>query len=84
MGGPRIGFVHLPTTRLTSSSPSADDNDRPRSARSSTDGERPRSRRRSERSAPSGATARCRDGTPSFSTHRRGTCSHHGGVAEWY
>ena len=32
---------------------------------------------------PSGATARCRDGTFSFSEHRRGTCSHHGGVAEW-
>lgn len=32
---------------------------------------------------PSGATARCRDGTYSFSQHRQGTCSHHGGVAEW-
>lgn len=30
-----------------------------------------------------GATARCRDGTLSYSAHRRGTCSHHGGVAEW-
>jgi hypothetical protein len=26
-------------------------------------------------------TARCRDGTRSFSHHHRGTCSHHGGVA---
>ena len=34
-------------------------------------------------SAPAGASARCRDGTYSFSEHRRGTCSHHGGVAEW-
>lgn len=34
-------------------------------------------------SAPSGATAKCRDGSYSFSQHRRGTCSHHGGVAEW-
>ncbi len=33
--------------------------------------------------APAGATARCRDGTYSFSQHRRGTCSHHGGVAQW-
>ena len=33
--------------------------------------------------APAGATARCRDGTYSFSQSRRGTCSHHGGVAEW-
>jgi hypothetical protein len=32
---------------------------------------------------PAGASARCRDGTYSFSEHRRGTCSHHGGVAEW-
>lgn len=33
---------------------------------------------------PTGATARCRDGTLSYSANRRGTCSHHGGVAEWY
>jgi len=32
---------------------------------------------------PGGASARCRDGTYSFSEHRRGTCSHHGGVAQW-
>lgn len=31
-----------------------------------------------------GATARCRDGTLSYSQHRRGTCSHHGGVSVWY
>ena len=34
-------------------------------------------------SAPQGATAQCRDGTYSFSKHRNGTCSHHGGVAKW-
>lgn len=34
-------------------------------------------------SAPAGATAQCGDGTYSFSQSRRGTCSHHGGVAEW-
>ncbi|MDR1847644.1 MAG: DUF3761 domain-containing protein [Bacteroidales bacterium] len=34
-------------------------------------------------SAPAGATALCRDGTYSFSRNRRGTCSHHGGVAKW-
>jgi hypothetical protein len=34
-------------------------------------------------SAPSGATARCRDGSYGFSQSRRGTCSSHGGVAEW-
>ncbi len=32
---------------------------------------------------PQGATAQCRDGTYSFSQSRRGTCSHHGGVARW-
>jgi len=32
---------------------------------------------------PPGATAQCRDDTYSFSLHRRGTCSHHGGVARW-
>jgi len=33
--------------------------------------------------APQGATAQCGDGTYSFSQSRRGTCSHHGGVARW-
>jgi hypothetical protein len=31
-----------------------------------------------------GATARCRDGWLSYSAHRSGTCSHHGGVAVWF
>ena len=30
-----------------------------------------------------GATAQCRDSTYSHSAHRRGTCSHHGGVRVW-
>ncbi len=34
-------------------------------------------------SAPAGASAQCADGTYSFSAHRQGTCSHHGGVASW-
>jgi competence protein ComEC len=33
--------------------------------------------------APRGATAQCRDGTFSYSTHHSGTCSHHHGVAQW-
>jgi hypothetical protein len=33
---------------------------------------------------PAGATAKCRDGAYSFSENHRGTCSHHGGVGEWY
>jgi Protein of unknown function (DUF3761)/Glucodextranase, domain B len=32
---------------------------------------------------PAGATAKCGDGTYSFSESRSGTCSHHEGVAEW-
>lgn len=32
---------------------------------------------------PAGATAKCKDGTYSFSQHHSGTCSHHDGVAEW-
>src|SRR3989338_1647390 len=33
--------------------------------------------------APAGDSAQCRDGTYSFSQHRSGTCSHHGGVSSW-
>ena len=32
---------------------------------------------------PPGATAICRDGDYSFSTHHTGTCSGHGGVSQW-
>jgi hypothetical protein len=32
---------------------------------------------------PDGASGQCRDGTYSFSQHRSGTCSHHGGVGRW-
>jgi len=32
---------------------------------------------------PAGATAKCKDGTYSKSQHHSGTCSSHGGVAEW-
>jgi hypothetical protein len=28
-------------------------------------------------------TAICRDGSHSYSMHHSGTCSHHGGVAQW-
>lgn len=39
--------------------------------------------RAADSQAPPGASAQCRDGSYSFSAHRRGTCSHHGGVARW-
>ncbi|MBB5917685.1 hypothetical protein BJY24_006597 [Nocardia transvalensis] len=40
---------------------------------------------RPEQSAtvPDGATAQCNDGAYSFSQHRRGSCSGHGGVDRW-
>jgi Protein of unknown function (DUF3761) len=34
-------------------------------------------------SSANGATARCRDGSYSYSEHASGTCSHHGGVSRW-
>lgn len=34
-------------------------------------------------SPPPGATAQCKDGDWSYSTHHTGTCSGHGGVAAW-
>jgi hypothetical protein len=34
-------------------------------------------------SDPAGASAKCKDGTYSHSKHHSGTCSKHGGVAEW-
>jgi uncharacterized protein DUF3761 len=37
-----------------------------------------------QRAPPAGQpTARCKDGSLSYSQHRSGTCSRHGGVAEW-
>ena len=32
---------------------------------------------------PTGVSAKCSDGTYSFSQHHSGTCSRHGGVAQW-
>ncbi|THD38306.1 MAG: DUF3761 domain-containing protein [Sphingomonas sp.] len=45
-------------------------------------GDRVRSPVRADR-APVGASAKCRDGSWSFSESRRGTCSWHGGVGHW-
>jgi hypothetical protein len=39
---------------------------------------------RLDQSPESGPTALCVDGTLSYSESRQGTCSHHGGVREWY
>jgi len=48
------------------------------------DGQRVHSPAYSPGGVPNGATALCGDGTYSFSQHRSGTCSHHGGVAKWF
>jgi hypothetical protein len=32
---------------------------------------------------PGKPTAKCKDGSLSYSTHHSGACSHHGGVAQW-
>ena len=72
VSGARIGYVYRASTRLRADPPTSR-------------GERTRGRApQTARGAPSGATARCRDGTLSYSAHRRGTCSHHGGVAVWF
>jgi hypothetical protein len=47
------------------------------------DGQQVHSPAYSSGGVPAGATALCSDGTYSFSQHRSGTCSHHGGVAKW-
>jgi hypothetical protein len=38
---------------------------------------------KSENNDPTGATAKCKDGMYSHSAHKTGTCSGHGGVAQW-
>jgi len=35
-------------------------------------------------SHPRGVTAKCKDGSYSYSAHARGACSHHRGVKYWY
>lgn len=47
------------------------------------DGNKVHSPAYSSNGIPAGATARCRDGTYSFSLNNRGTCSRHGGVSSW-
>ncbi|HEV8432069.1 MAG TPA: DUF3761 domain-containing protein [Thermoanaerobaculia bacterium] len=47
------------------------------------DGKRIPSPQLSPSGPPAGATAQCNDGSYSFSRHRSGTCSHHGGVRQW-
>jgi uncharacterized protein YgiM (DUF1202 family) len=74
-----------PQTTVTTSQPLQEEYPSPRSSSirlRKADASTSRGLVRSE-TAPSGASARCSDGTYSFSQNRRGTCSHHGGVAQW-
>lgn len=43
----------------------------------------PRAPRQSDAPANTAPTAKCRDGSVSYSAHHSGTCSSHGGVAQW-
>lgn len=49
----------------------------------STDGSQVHGPTKEDNSTYGKVTADCRDGTHSFSHHRSGTCSGHGGVAGW-
>lgn len=69
--GRRVGYVYRASNDVRSYPP----------APPSTTRTRPE--RRSVRQHPAGASAICRDGTYSYSRNRRGTCSWHGGVAQW-
>ena len=59
----------LPATAMTAAKTSTASKSAPTATASNTD--------------PTGATAKCKDGTYSKSQHHSGTCSSHGGVAEW-
>lgn len=73
--------VPAPAKQITQPQPSALSND---NYYTNVDGKQIHSPAYSPSSCSSiGASAECRDGTCSFSQNRRGTCSHHGGVAEW-
>ena len=74
--------ANAPRDTATSSDQARTEPERPAPSQTSPQGRAPAT-------APSRApragqpTARCKDGTMSYSQHRSGTCSSHGGVAEW-
>ena len=72
------GSTHTPTAKPRKAQPNCTDNGTYTNSHGQTV-------RRPENcfATPQGATAQCRDGSYSFSRSRRGTCSHHGGVAKW-
>ena len=81
-GVARANPSQRPSIPKTQSAPTAQlSNDR---YYTNSDGQRIHSPAHSSGGVPAGTTAMCSDGTYSFSQHRSGTCSHHGGVARWF
>ena len=78
----KIGYVSTKFLSRQKVEPKSNINTTPKKYYTNSKGERVQSSTKYN-SVPSGATALCRDGTYSFSRNRRGTCSHHGGVARW-
>lgn len=91
---PRSSTTHHRTTHTTTAAPA--NSQAPTTAPQTTtttlsndnhyvnsDGHVVHSPARSSNGVPAGATAQCGDGSYSFSQHRQGTCSHHGGVSRW-
>ena len=80
-------FAAQSTNQQTQSGQQAGSTDQPQLSNdghyTNSDGNKVHSPAYSRSGVPAGATARCSDGTYSFSQHRQGTCSHHGGVAKW-
>ncbi len=77
----QAGWVHGNTIRIVGDNPAAD-----YSTNSTNDSTASMMSRGTSTKTinTTGAIARCADGTLSYSQHRRGTCSHHGGVADWF
>ena len=75
--------ANTPREETKQSGPSGSEQSRPQSeSRAAPQGRAPATV--PQRTPPTGQpTARCKDGTLSYSQHRSGTCSRHGGVAEW-
>jgi uncharacterized protein DUF3761 len=80
----RHGGVDHPLTAATgaAAAPAAETNPAVAAGGSAASGKAPTVTRPAD--APANATAKCRDGTYSASQQHSGSCSHHGGVAEWY
>jgi len=83
-GGTVKGWMHGNTIRFDNSDKSLTETSSTPKSDSKTSTDREYKPAPIERSDSSGASAKCRDGTLSYSRNRRGTCSHHGGVAVWY